>query len=302
MTLIAGLNETTKLIQDVLVTDAGEMKVMPVGERIDVQTPVETSVAWAASAVVNSVKTVTLTAPVNPSKINSISVRNPSIITDLEVDVFNLKTIGGVVSPSFLGGFTVPKATNAVVEDCEDAWAEVTVTNVTSEADATDKKVGSNSQKFTIGADFTTGIVGTEALGSATNLSIYNSVWFWIKSSVATQAGDLQLLLDNTAECASPVETLDIPALAADTWTLVILSLANRPNDTAIISVGLKLIRDLGAQVINIDDVRALDIQTREIFVQGLYSGGSNGRVLLKNPTVLGAGDAFTAYVEAVGI
>jgi len=80
----------------------------------------------------------------------------------------------------------------------------------------------------------------------------------WVKSTVATSAGNLKLLLDDTASCASPLETLSIPALSADTWTFVRMSMANPETDTAIISVGLEYDADLGACVINIDDIVAV--------------------------------------------
>ena len=82
---------------------------------------------------------------------------------------------------------------------------------------------------------------------------------FWIKATVATAAGDLQLLLDNTANCASPVETIDLPALAARTWTYVKLTLANPNLDTAIISVGLKYTLVAPANTVWVGRVRAVD-------------------------------------------
>ena len=86
----------------------------------------------------------------------------------------------------------------------------------------------------------------------------------WVKSTVATSSGNLKLLLDNTAACASPLETLSIPALSANTWTFVRMSLSNPETDTAIISVGLEYDSDLDACTIWIDDIVAVENDTAE--------------------------------------
>jgi hypothetical protein len=81
---------------------------------------------------------------------------------------------------------------------------------------------------------------------------------------VATSSGNLKLLLDDTAACASPLETLSIPALSADTWTFVRIALSNPETDTAIISVGLEYDSDLGACTVWIDDISAVVNDTAE--------------------------------------
>ena len=144
-----------------------------------------------------------------------------------------------------------------LVEDCEDAWNESVDEDVTSSADTGDYKMGSASVKLVVGDGVAAGdILATEAITSL-DISGYTYIKLWIKSSVATADGDLQLLLDDTANCASPLETIDVPALSIDTWTQVELPLANRSNDTAIISVGLKYAVDIGTCTIHIDDLQA---------------------------------------------
>ena len=81
---------------------------------------------------------------------------------------------------------------------------------------------------------------------------------------MATSAGNLKLLLDDTASCASPLETLSVPALSADTWTFVRMSMANPETDTAIISVGLEYDSDIGAVTVWIDDIVAVASDTAE--------------------------------------
>jgi hypothetical protein len=144
-----------------------------------------------------------------------------------------------------------------LIEDCEDAWNESVASGVTSTADAGDKKVGSASAKFVV--DESVGgntKLATEVI--VADLSGRKEISLWIKSSVQTAAGDLQILLDDSAECASPLETLDIPALAVDAWTKCNLTLSNPAALTDLVSLGLKMVTDLGACTIHIDDVRGI--------------------------------------------
>jgi len=142
-----------------------------------------------------------------------------------------------------------------VIEDCEDAWSEQVIANVTASVDAVDFKVGTKCATFAVGADFTPGIIGTEAIAS-TNLTAYTHIGFWFKSDVALDASDYQLLLDNNALCASPTLTVNLPAISADTWTHVQLVLTTPSLYSAIISIGLKQVVDKGACNIKIDDVK----------------------------------------------
>ena len=145
------------------------------------------------------------------------------------------------------------------IEDCEDAW--VASASVTATADSSVKLRGSNSSKLVIAAAFTTGLAAYENFSSL-DLSAETGVHFWIYSTVATSAGNLQLLLDDTNGCGSPLETLDIPALAANTWTPVYVAYANAGALTAILSVGLNVAADLGAQTVYLDDIRSVNAFT----------------------------------------
>ena len=70
------------------------------------------------------------------------------------------------------------------------------------------------------------------------------------------------MLLDDTASVASPLETLAFPALTADTWTFFEVALANPQTDTGLISVGVRFTTDNGAQVLWVDDIRAVQRET----------------------------------------
>lgn len=92
---------------------------------------------------------------------------------------------------------------------------------------------------------------------SSINISTTRSIGFWFKSTVGLSAGDLQFLLDNSSACASPLETLNIPAITANTWTWVSIPFATPANLTAIISIGIKQVVDKGAFTYFIDQVVA---------------------------------------------
>lgn len=145
-----------------------------------------------------------------------------------------------------------------VLEDCEDAWDQSVDADVTSSLETVDKKVGNGSVKLVVADLAAAGdILATEAIPS-TDISSGTHIRLWIKSSVMTAAGDLQLLLDDTASAASPVHTLNIPALPANTWTQVEIPYdGTLAGSNAIISVGLKMAVDIGAFTVFIDEVEA---------------------------------------------
>jgi len=140
-----------------------------------------------------------------------------------------------------------------VIEDCEDAWVAGTA-NVAVAADATIKAVGANSAKQTVNATFTTGVVATEVVTSM-DLRSAQYIYCWFRSDVALDAADYSLLLDDTALCASPVKTYDMPAIPANTWVLCEWAAGDVSGCAAIISVGIKQNVDKGAMICYIDQV-----------------------------------------------
>ena len=149
------------------------------------------------------------------------------------------------------------KITAKVIHRCDSTFDEATDSDFTQALDTQNKKQGASSLKLTIDSGASAGDLVSDSITSL-NLAKYDTIEMWVKSTVATSAGNLKLLLDDSASCASPIETLSIPALTADTWTFVRMSLATPHLDTAIISVGLEYDADLGACVVNIDDIVAV--------------------------------------------
>lgn len=155
-------------------------------------------------------------------------------------------------------GQTVLSLELITLENCEDVWNELVDADATVSI-STDAKEGTYSNKFVIAAGMAAGdIIATEAIATV-DISSATHVKFWIKCSVNTSDADLQLLIDETASCATPSEVLDVPSLTANTWQEVTVALSAAAADLdAIISVGLKYTVDIGACDIYIDDIRAV--------------------------------------------
>jgi hypothetical protein len=149
------------------------------------------------------------------------------------------------------------------LHSCNAVFDETIDSDFTVSADTEDKKQGTASNKFVIAAGASAGDIATDSITSK-NISKYDYLEGWIKSTVATSAGNLKILLDNTASCATPVETLSVPALSADTWTFFRVALANPETDTAIISVGLEYDADVGAATVWLDDISVVRNDTSE--------------------------------------
>jgi hypothetical protein len=138
--------------------------------------------------------------------------------------------------------------------DCEDAWTASAKVTATASTDWF--RYGSKSAKIVIADDFTTGLAAYKNFSSI-DLTTRTYLHLYIKSTLATAAGDLQILLDDTNDCASPLETIDVPALEAGVAKEINIAIADPSKLTAVISVGLKVITDLGANTIYIDQIES---------------------------------------------
>ena len=170
------------------------------------------------------------------------------------------------------------------LHSCNTAFGETIDSDFTVSVDTQDKKKGTGANKFVIAAGASAGDIATDSI-SSTNISKYDYLECWVKSTVATSAGNLKILLDDSASCASPIETLSVPALSADTWTFVRIALANPETDTAIISVGLEYDSDLGACTVWLDDIKVVQNDTAvwEIFPKHLWRVDREARDLVLN-------------------
>ena len=153
------------------------------------------------------------------------------------------------------------KITSTSIHRCDTTFDEATDSDFTQALDTQNRKQGTSSLKLTIASGASAGDLVSDSITSK-DISKYDTIEMWVRSTVATSSGNLKLLLDDSASCASPLETLSIPALSADTWTFVRMSLSTPHLDTAIISVGFEYDSDLGACVVNIDDIVAVKSDT----------------------------------------
>jgi hypothetical protein len=172
------------------------------------------------------------------------------------------------------------------IHPCDAAFDETVDSDITVSLDTKDRKQGS-SNRFDIVVGATGGEIATDSISSI-DISRYNYLEFWIKSTGATTAGGLQILLDDSASCASPTvngEVLDVPALSADTWTFCRVALSNPEDDTAIISVGLKYTTDIGKVSVWLDDIRAVanDTITWETVPNNLWHIDKEARQIVFN-------------------
>jgi len=153
------------------------------------------------------------------------------------------------------GAKTVGKHMEKIIDDCQVSWAAAA--NVTATADIAARNVNAKGTKLVIAAGFITGLVATRDFASI-DLSGSKYIGFWIKSDIPVAANVLQLVLDETAACASPDETLNIPALAAGVWRYIIVAVtgAGTTRD-ATISIGINAASDPGAATLFVDDIRA---------------------------------------------
>ena len=175
-----------------------------------------------------------------------------------------------------------------LVDTATDVWDELgTVSNVTNLKDTKDFKRGSGSFRMVVADGASAGLILATKKIDSKNIAGMDFQEFWIKCSVLTAAGNLQLLLDDTAQCTSPLETLDVPALTADTWTYVRVALANPELDTAIISVGLKYTVDIGACTIWLNHVKTVldSTATWPTLRKDLWGVDKNARDLVLTPS-----------------
>lgn len=144
-----------------------------------------------------------------------------------------------------------------VVSDCETAFTAGSA-NVTSTKDTSFYKFGTASAKLVEDGNSAAGAILGYDTFSAIDISDCDRLEFDMYSSIALTAGQLDFALDNTAAIASPIESLDVPAMTAATWYRHSIALANPQTDTAIISCGLVQTSDVGAATYYIDNVRAV--------------------------------------------
>lgn len=150
---------------------------------------------------------------------------------------------------------------NLEIADCNSAWtASSDVSTYVDEHDYQSNPDDSSdikSIRLEINDAFATGIIGYRNITSK-DLSDYTHIGCWIKTNKNINAGVIELVLDNTAACVSPLENLDIPAISINEWQWVVLELSDPSLLTAVVSVGLNVTSDIEGFTVRIDRIIAI--------------------------------------------
>ena len=155
------------------------------------------------------------------------------------------------------------KVTAKSLHACGVVFDETTDSDITQAVSTEDYKRDGSSLKLTIAAGLAAGDFITDSITSV-DLSRYDYIEFWIKSTVATSAADLKIHLDNATVTAdgNDLESLSVPALTADTWKYCRVALSATESDTAIVSIGFEMDVDKGAFTVFLDDIKAVKNDT----------------------------------------
>ena len=150
------------------------------------------------------------------------------------------------------------KFTAKELHGCNTAFDDSVDSDFTITANTEDYKKGSASNKIVIAAGASAGDTASDTITSV-NIEKYDYIEFWIKSTVATSAGNLKIHL---VDAGGIEESLDVPALTADTWKYCRVALSNPEDNTAITQVRFEYDSDLGACVVYLDDIKAVKNDT----------------------------------------
>src|SRR5574340_307588 len=149
---------------------------------------------------------------------------------------------------------TLTSAVTANIDTCEVAWTAAA--NVTATASTSTYREGTASANLVVAAAFTTGLIAYKALGASTDFSAYQQISFLLRTSGALAANVLQLALCSDTAGATAVNTVNIPAVAANTWLAITVDTAAALG-AAIQSVALYAASDPGSVTINLDNIIA---------------------------------------------
>ena len=141
-----------------------------------------------------------------------------------------------------------------VIDDCEDAWAAGTGATAVS---TTTGKIGTYCVRGTTDTLGGTTLMMYEDISSK-DISSYDAIYCWLRSSVTTAAGDLRLFIDEQTGAAAPEENLLIPVLTTTVWRRCLLPMTSPSVLNAVLSVGLYQQTDLADGTFDIDDVEAI--------------------------------------------
>ena len=176
------------------------------------------------------------------------------------------------------------------LHNCNTAWDSNVNSTIAASVDTEDKKQGTGSLKL-----ITTSADGGDVAGdtfTSKDISKYDYIEFWVKSTIDTSAGNLKIHLHSAAiteglaadtSSSGTLEKLSLPALSADAWTYCRLKLANPEKDIAIIAIAIEHDANLADCQIRLDDIKAVQNDTAiwEIFPRHLWKIDRSARDLV---------------------
>ncbi|MCK0507896.1 hypothetical protein [Aromatoleum anaerobium] len=154
------------------------------------------------------------------------------------------------------GTITLGAAVTQTIDNCDSAWtASANVTCSTS----TDRKQGTASATAAVASGFTTGKIAYKATGTL-DLSGYEQVSLWFKTSTSLAPGVLELRLCSDTTGDTAVNTVPLPVTSAQwagTGWFVVLKDFAAALGASIQSVALYAVSDPGIVTITLDNIIA---------------------------------------------
>lgn len=148
--------------------------------------------------------------------------------------------------------------TDIVLHACDTNW---TADAVSPSVDAVDFKQGTGSVSFTASG---TGLQ-CHATISSTDISGKTHIQLWIKAGANTTASKFTLRVSITTDCSASYDELNLPALTANVWTLLVLELSIASSLTAVKSIGL-VQNVAGDTAVHIDSVLAVSAESYDTY------------------------------------
>ena len=179
---------------------------------------------------------------------------------------------------------TLASAATLLVDACDGATGDwIQSANVTETKEtALYFKEGTGSRKLVIAAGFTTGIIAYQDTATL-DCSSYDSITFWIRTTVQLAANTLRLDLCSDNAGATPVDSFTIDhILYANRWYPIVINKGSALGN-AIESVALYALLDPGTPTIYLDDISACN----DFHLQSLI-GKDNGETFMSIGSING--------------
>ncbi len=144
---------------------------------------------------------------------------------------------------------------NVLVAGTSAVWGTIN-SNVTASIDS-EVQIRGGSLKLVIAVAASAGDDLATDTFSTIDISRYTHLEFWIRSTNALSAGDLNIIL---SDAGGTEETLSVPAVAStDTWTFHRVAFASPESNTAITTIAVDYTVDGGAYTLWVEDFQAID-------------------------------------------